>query len=473
MKLRAAVIVASLLLAGAARAAPAPAASEPVAPASGDTVVSHWGPIPPAGAGPYLEPRPVAAPLWKHLVRVPWYVGSVPVNAADWTVRWSLRKAEELGLFEPVETIVRGVRDPLGNYWMPTGSIDGNRGIEYGLVGRRPHFPAPGWITRLGATRSTRRSRHLSLGTRSHVGQSEWLEIGGGSRRDPELEFYGRGWDTAEDDESVYRCDLEWLGSSWRREWDGDLESTLALSYTTVWAGRSRFEVDEALATVFAGRVPFGYGMRSSGVTASVKLGYDDTRISGNPQRGSRVVLRAERFWNTDDTDVALWTWGVSLERYLRLWLPHRTLAVKAWWLRQQSVGDDPIPFTRLLDNRDPYRLRGYDSERFRASGFTGVTVEYRWPFWIFNHPGGAGLDAYVFGDVGQPFDRMDELAVARLRGSGGVGLRVNDTERQFLVRAEIAYGGDEMHVRLTARQLFDFIKAGFHEGHEPLPIMR
>lgn len=442
-------------------------------PAAVDTLETRWGPVPPPSADISAVPEPVPTPLWKHLVRVPYHVGSVPVNAADWTLRTSLVELERLGVFRPATTLVKGIKGPLGTFWLPTGSLGEQRGLEYGLVAQRPLVLDDLWVLKATATYSTRRSSAVTVGLRSRYGQPEWFEVGGGSVRDGKRDYYGTGWDSDEEQESVYRRHLDWVGAAWRQQWSGRLEATVAGHQSSVRARRSRFDSDEAVDLVFAGQIPYGYDLTSSGFTGSLKLAYDSTERSGNPTGGTRVHLQAERFWNTDDTDVEHWTWVASAEQYLELGLPQRTLAVKAWWLQLDNLGDDPTPFTRLLTNRDPYKLRGFGTQRFHAVGFTGVTVEYRWPFWILNQPGGAGVDAYLFGDAGQPFDHAAEVAAARLLYSGGFGLRAIGRDGDFAVRFEVAVGREGTHVRLSAKQLFQFIKAGFYDGSEPLPLLR
>ena len=141
------------------------------------------------------------------------------------------------------------------------------------------------------------------------------------------------------------------------------------------------------------------------------------------------------------------------MEKYHRLGRPQRSLAFKGWWLRERPLEGDPIPFTRLLRNRVPYQIRSYSSARFHATGMTGATLEYRWPAWIQNRPEGSGIDAYVFGDLGQPFDHTHEIAMANLLWSAGFGLRFRLTEKNRMnYRADIAWGRDgyEWYVSLT-----------------------
>jgi len=252
------------------------------------------------------------------------------------------------------------------------------------------------------------------------------------------------------------------------------LATTLAVMYSSALARSSRDDdPEEALEVVHAQDLPPGWDRPTSGFSAAVKMEYDDTEKDGNPAHGSRLVLRGERFWSSDDADVDFLTWGASLQTFTELWLPQRVLVVKGWWLRQAELGDGAIPFTRQLNNRDPYRLRAYESERFIATGTVGATVEYRWPFWMVNQVGGPGVDAYVFGDTGQFFNEVAEVRLDQLRYSVGAGLRAIGRDGSFVIRAEVAHGREGWRLILSAKQVFQFIKTGFFDGSDPLPMLR
>lgn len=443
-----------------------------------DTLSSYWGPVPAPADTLRSVPVPRPTPTWKHLVRVPYYAVAGPLTLVDWTVRGVVTEAERIGLFEPADYLVTGVRDPLGNFWLPTGSIGDDRGLEYGLMVRRAHFPGHNWVSRVSYTTSTRESNVLTGGIRSDFGESTWFELGGGRIREENVEFFGRGWDSREADAVEYRRHVDWIGTSWRLPRRrlvplGDFATSTAVMYSSVLATEEFDPDDDRSLRLLQDGTPAGFGAWSSGVTAAIGATYDDTDRDGNPNHGQRLAARVQRFWSTDDQDISHWTWTVSYERFMELWLPQRILAVKAWYLRQEATGDDAIPLTRLLNNRDPYKLRGYSSQRFHATGATGLSLEYRWPFWLLNEVGGAGVDAYIFGDAGQFFDETRELQVDRLVYSTGVGLRAIGADGGFALRVELAYGEEGFRARLTANQLFHFVKAGFYNGSDPLPLLR
>jgi len=450
---------------------PSVAWSDSTVPA--DSLQTHWGLMPAPSDSTMTTYEKPGTPAWQVALLVPYYVVGVPLMAIDEVFKWGLQGLDDLGLFAATSQVVAGIRDPLGNYWLPEASIGDAKGLSIGIIGQRPDFPLPGWRTKGSLSTSTKKATSWSLGTITNFKQGSWFELGGGARELAQANYYGTGVGTTEEDRSVYSRDIGWIGVGWHQELNHGLELTLNAHYSTAEARQSRYEREHDIEDVHAGDLPYGYDMMSSGLSPGLQLGYDNTRETGRPDWGHRFLVFAQYFASTDDQKSEFWTNGVTLEHFVNLGRPQRTLAMKAWWTRQWDVGDDPIPFTRQLRNRGPYQLRGYSSTRFVARGMTGMTAEYRWPVWMLNEPEKSGVDAYIFGDVGQPFDEFDELAIDNLFWSAGFGFRVVNRESGFSVRIELATGMEGLQARLTTDQIFQFLKAGFHGGSEPIPVMR
>lgn len=459
--------LAILAAAAGALAAPAPG------PASADSVAAGWGRYPARADSNTALPRPNPAPAWQTAVLVPYHIVGVPLTMLDKAGKGLILGLDRLGAFRATEQVVRGVPDPLGNFWLPDVAYGDAQGWQLGVIGQRPEFPLPGMRTKLRLALNTTDASLVTVGSLAPLGRRSWIDFGGGSLVLARTDYYGTGLGTTEGDRSFYRRDSDWFGAGWRQDLDHDLEFVVLAHYSCQRARASRYETDRALAIVHADDIPFGYETASSGLTGGIQLGFDDTDQTGRPDRGSRFLVFTQYFEPTDRTPTRFWTSGASIERYLRLGRPQRTLAVKGWWLRERSLEGDPIPFTRLLRNRVPYQLRSYSSARFHATGMTGLTMEYRWPAWVQNRPEGAGVDAYVFGDTGQPFDHTDQLALSNLLWSAGFGFRVVNQRTDYTLKLELAYGDEGLQVRLSGQQLFQFIKAGFYDGSEPVPVVR
>ncbi len=466
----------ALLLALTALAAAPCVAAAATATAPADSTATGWGPLPaPTDSVTARAEPPPPLPAWKVALRVPSYVVGAPLWVVDQTLKQALLGLDRLGAFTVTEQILRGFRDPLGNYWLPDGSLGDREGLELGVVVQRPDTPLPGMRTKARVSISTRRAVLWSLGALAHLGERSWLELGGGSQIRPLADYWGRGLATPPDDDdpAVYHRDTDWGGVGWRRDLGPRLEFTAHAFYSAVDAEDSDYEADEALDRLFADDIPYGYALTSAGISGQLRLIYDDTDQTGRPAAGRRAIVLAQSFTATDGEDADHWTVGASLEQFVGLGLPQRTLALKAWWLRQIETGDRPVPFTRLLRNATPHQLRGYPTSRFHTTGLVGASVEYRWPVWTHNRPSRAGVDAYVFADGGQPHEHTGELAWRHVFWSGGAGLRAIDGQRGFTLRVEVGAGREGAQLRISGSQLFQDLKAGFFDGREPLPLVR
>jgi hemolysin activation/secretion protein len=174
----------------------------------------------------------------------------------------------------------------------------------------------------------------------------------------------------------------------------------------------------------------------------------------------------------TDGLDLdrgSFWTFRGDLEQFVPLWGSSRVLAFRGFVSWSEPVGGSSIPFQRLMVNDDPDLLRGYQDLRFRDRGMTALSAEYRWPVWADRTPRGAGVDAYLLGDVGQVFGSRNDLAVDQLTASYGGGLRFIGA-RGFVGRLEIAWSDEERKIRLRADQVFQFEKGGIYHGRNPVP---
>lgn len=458
-------------------AGPAPWSAAGERPGVPGAVPAAWGPLPAPADSVTARPQPPPGPpAWKVALRVPKYVVGAPLWVVDRGLKGVVRGLDALGAFRFTEQVLRGFRDPLGNFWLPDAAYGDREGLELGAIVQRPDVPLPGMRAKGRVAASSREAFLFSLGALAPLGPRSWVELGGGSQIRPSVDYYARGLASPPDpdDPAVYSRDTDWAGLGWRQHLGGPLEFTAHGFYAAVEASPSDdADRDETIEALFPRAVPHGYGLTSSGLTGQLRLIYDDTDQTGRPAGGRRGMVLVQAFAPTDGTDSGHWTVGASLEHFLGLGLPQRTLAVKGWWLRQHAVGDDPIPFTRLLRNATPHQLRGYSTARFHATGMAGASVEYRWPVWIHNDPRRAGVDAYLFADAGQPYERAGELAWRNVFWSGGLGLRAIDFGGDFSLRVELGVGREGGVARISGSQVFQDLKAGFFDGREPLPLVR
>jgi hypothetical protein len=164
-------------------------------------------------------------------------------------------------------------------------------------------------------------------------------------------------------------------------------------------------------------------------------------------------------------------TYHVNAEKFFRLWHTDRTLAVRGFFNRISNIGGEPIPFTRLVTFQRPDMLRGFKSLRFYGLGSIAGSVEYRWPVWVSRDRDDQGLDAYLFSDIGQVYDRSHEISLANVQVTGGGGLRLIDAERGLAARFELGFSQDGTVVLLKFSQTFQYDRKVMLYGKNPTKV--
>jgi outer membrane protein assembly factor BamA len=173
-------------------------------------------------------------------------------------------------------------------------------------------------------------------------------------------------------------------------------------------------------------------------------------------------------FTASDGSDLQYLTYHLNLEKFYPLWHTDRTLALRGFFNRLANTGPVKVPFTRLVTFQRPDLLRGFNSLRFYGTGSFGLSAEYRWPVWVARGRNDLGVDAYIFTDVGQVFDDAREISITNMRGTGGMGLRLVNSNRGFGARFELGLSEEQAIVRLKFSQTFQYDPKGILYGKNP-----
>ncbi|MFO7653771.1 MAG: BamA/TamA family outer membrane protein [Candidatus Krumholzibacteriia bacterium] len=411
-------------------------------------------------------------PLWERAVRVPYHVLGWPLRGMNWLVKSTAVEAGRSGVFNAVRQLVDGVPGPFDSYVQPTVALSEARGWEGGLVLYRPHFLGRDGRLRVAGSLSTRQARDLNAGVRIRLDARQFLELGGGQDKNQGAEFYGLGWDSQRSGKSYFLRTVEWGGLQTRRLVGDGVVVGLRAAYSMARAMPSEMtdDVRGALEDVHAGNLPPGFGAGSKGWNLSLWLTHDTTLETGRPGGGNVRFAGIDRFQDTDGNDVEFWTLRVDVQQYFMVLHPLRTVAARVFTTRIANVGSEPVPFQRLVSSREPDFLRGYPGSRFTGEGIMGGNLEYRWPVYSIAAPTDVGLDAYLFYDVGQIYDGLDEIALAHLRHSGGFGLRAIGPGGGFALRLELGVSDESPVFRLAFNQPFQHEQAGIFRGEIPVP---
>ena len=176
-------------------------------------------------------------------------------------------------------------------------------------------------------------------------------------------------------------------------------------------------------------------------------------------------------FADSDGSGLKYLTYHVNVEKFFSLWHTDRTLALRGFFNRIDNAGTSEIPFTRLVTFQRPDELRGFSSLRFYGMGSVGFSAEYRWPVWVARGRDDLGVDAYLFSDIGQVYDKTSEISLNNFQVTGGVGLRLIDSGRGFAARFELGFSEESAVVRLKFSQTFQYDPKGFLYGKNPTKV--
>jgi hypothetical protein len=117
--------------------------------------------------------------------------------------------------------------------------------------------------------------------------------------------------------------------------------------------------------------------------------------------------------------------YDIDARGYLPLGSKRRVLAVRFLGNFKDLKGEGAVPFFRLARLGDSETLRGYDSGRFRGLNAVHLNIEYRYKLIQRSETGGlGGIEAILFSDLGQVFNRKEELSIKNIKATWGGGLQ-------------------------------------------------
>jgi outer membrane protein assembly factor BamA len=427
-----------------------------------------WGPVPARDDSVSAGLRNRSRPGWETAVMVPYWIVGIPFRIVYFGLDQAVIGMDKLGLFAAGGEYP-GLKVPGGAYLMPVISIGDLEGWTFGLQLTRPNFLGPNNMLFIQGSRSTRKADELSGGTLFQLGKGWAIQVGGGTEEKNLTRYYGMGPDSYNGDLSYYFRRTTWGGF----ELDKDVGHKTALELRTffsqVEALEPDYNVDQSLGRVHADDIPYGYPGQSNGWTGRLGLYRDNADQRGRPRRGGFQSLGVSLFQASDGSQLQFLTYHIDLEKFYPLWHTDRTLALRGFFNRISNTWPVDIPFTRLVTFQRPDELRGFSSLRYYGMGSMGFSVEYRWPVWVARGRNDLGVDAYIFSDIGQVFDKTAEISITNMRGTGGVGLRLINSNRGFSARFELGLSEEQTIVRLKFSQTFQYDSKGLLYGKNPI----
>ena len=451
------LLVLGLLMGGGGLAAAAP-------------VASYWGTLPAPADSVTVTPTSLPQPGWEIALMAPYHACAFPFNVVRWGIKQSVIALDESGTIYRINTLLGPQQGPFGvTLRLAASTINGYGG---GLTATHDHVFSPQNQMKLRWRSTSEESHKVTLGFTFRRARPTRFVLAGGYRMRPNSYFYGIGHASREENETEYTQETSWVGGSLQRTLFRDFVADAAIIYSGVGARRQRDtaeEEDPLLEEVFD-PPPYGFRSHSEGLTLGLALSHDTTPETGRPMRGGIRRIKASRFEDQCNADVAFWTLRADVQEFLSLGNPRRTLAVRAQNTWITSYEGAAIPFQRLITNDDPDLLRGYRDFRWRDRGLVTFSLEYRWPLWGMRGNHDLGVDAYLFSDGGQVFAELAEISTARLVFGYGWGLRVIDLNG-FRCRFEMGWSDEEVIFRFSTDQIYQFAKEGLQHGRDQVAL--
>ncbi|MCB9737383.1 MAG: BamA/TamA family outer membrane protein [Deltaproteobacteria bacterium] len=173
-----------------------------------------------------------------------------------------------------------------------------------------------------------------------------------------------------------------------------------------------------------------------------VRLAVDTRAIRPGDESGVRAELWGNLYAGIGDDDATWLRYGAAVGGYVDMY-NNRTLGLRLHTELESTVSGT-IPFSELVFLGGSEPLRGFSSDRLRGDSAIALTLDYRWPIWVF-------LDGTLFVEVGSVFgEHLEDFDTDALRLSFGMGIRPTSREDhpfELLVAAGSEPFGDGAHI--------------------------
>ena len=279
----------------------------------------------------------------------------------------------------------------------------------------------------------------------------------------PQIDFYGNGPDSSEDDRSSYRLETAGLTLNAGYKLGGILGLGISGDMIHVHTGpgkRGGFpttgeKLPEFGCTVscFApGSAPaLGEDTYYAGIGGFMFIDYLDSQAG--PRSGGLYGYRARQFTDVDLEKFSFRQVDFELQQYIPYFNKTRVIALRALATLAFEKDGNTIPFYAQPKLGGNDSLRGFQRYRFYDKHAIAFTAEHRWH-------GFTGLDMALFVDAGKVASRKADLDFNNLEVSYGVGFRFKMNEAYFM-RIDLAGSREGFRFMWTFSDIFKVREAG------------
>jgi hypothetical protein len=254
----------------------------------------------------------------------------------------------------------------------------------------------------------------------------------------PQENFYGLGHDSHVSDRTQFALRQTWVGARWQVNLLRRLK--LGTGYKRAWlltqpGRRSRYPSPDEL-------FPDLGGFNEKIQLHNVGTFFDADGLRGEYDLGGKAYLEAA-YQDQLGGDLRYFTYDIELEGRMPV-APGRSVLIGQTQiqLNRERGGSDPLPFFLNAHVGGSSTLRGFGLDRYYGRNLVFVTLEYRYGLT-------PNLQAFIFFDEGQIFDRTSDLSLLNWHRNYGLGVKFKSATAT-VVGLELGYGEDGINFHLT-----------------------
>lgn len=429
------------------------ASSGPLASSAADSTAARAQDVPQR-----LEPgladrqRRHARPTSERIGLLPAHLLRLPFKAIDYPLEHFVIQRDP----GPITVYARRFLTRAGQlgFRLQAGGLGTGSGMGGGAVLEVPSQLVPFGTLRFSAATTRLGYDRLS----AEVDSLRWGRLEASARfqydERPQEDFFGRGPWSRLADHATYQLD----------ELRGELEARLGLRGAwrlVLLAGATRVDVRRGRDPDFPTVLEVFDPQRLEGLAGRFEfaeygggLVWDRRDVRTYARRGALLAARVLAADGLGDTPHAYTKFDVEGQAFVPLPGTRKGLAARVRATITDRRGGRDVPVFRLERLGGSRTVRGYLTHRFADRDALLGNVEYRFPIWTIEPPGGQALDGALFFDWGTAVPDLERVQQRDLRSSAGLGLRLA-APRGLLCRFDNAWTPEGFRLHASLRGTF------------------
>jgi hypothetical protein len=381
-----------------------------------------------------------------------------PFRMMEPGIRRGMTTLEESNMFERVAVYYRNtfhgdeppppgeVRDHRHLHIQPSfGSLGDGSGFGVGARLTTADLLSPNFMPFIAAHGTMKRYLHAETGFElDPTGNSRrdfTIEATGRLRIRPQDDFWGIGPDTTRAIRSSY--ELRETGGSILaalHPWGKHFRFGVGMDYSSASISGGDEEENVVPTTVAFPVVPGINGADLLGGIAFIE--FDGRDSIGIPRNGMLARFAVTSNDSVGRGDFGFTQYRLNVETYVPLWSKRRVVSVRMLGDFNDPKGGSQIPFYRLARLGDSETLRGFDTWRFHGNNALAWNLDYRFAV-------APGVDVLAFYDIGQVYDRTDQVSWEAMRRTAGGGFQFR-TAKAIVFRLLVGTSTEGQRVLLS-----------------------